>query len=211
MSYRPRGLRRAAAAACLFMLSSGYPARAAERIELVSRVLPGQVSETGGSESTFPASTWGEARQTVSADGRYVVFASESTNLVPGQVDNNFDSDIFLHDRVTGTTRLVSHVPAGPNATGEWGSSDPSISADGRYVAFMSSSSNLTLAPHSNGTFDIFVFDRDTGVVTLVSHGASAPDAAGTGTARRPNLTAGRSGAAPPGRRRGERPRRGQQ
>jgi uncharacterized repeat protein (TIGR01451 family) len=188
MSYRPRGLRRAASAAFLFLLSSWLPVRAAERIELVSRALPGLVSETSGYQSTFPLSS-GVVRQTVSADGRYVVFSSVSSNLIPGQVENNIGADIFLHDRVAGTITLVSHNVANPNATGNSGSSNPSISADGRYVAFSSTASTLRGADF-NSADDVFVFDRDTGVVTLVSHAAGAADSAAGNLSFNPMISA---------------------
>jgi hypothetical protein len=54
----------------------------------------------------------------VSADGRWIVFVSAAPHLVAGQVDTNGATDVFLHDRVSGTTTLVSHVPGAPTTTG---------------------------------------------------------------------------------------------
>jgi Tol biopolymer transport system component len=70
--------------------------------------------------------------QSISADGRYVAFQSIASNLVPG--DTNSTYDIFVHDRQTGQTTRVSIDSNGNQANGQ--SLTPSISADGRYVAF---------------------------------------------------------------------------
>jgi hypothetical protein len=76
----------------------------------------------------------------VSPDGRYVAFESWATNLVTGD-DDTFRSDIFLRDAVLGTTMKVSVTPDGGYANGE--SFEAAVSSDGRYVAFMSSATNL--------------------------------------------------------------------
>src|ERR1700730_14979082 len=78
--------------------------------------------------------------QTMRADGRYVAFDSNASNLVAG--DTNGVSDIFVYDSVTHSTERVSVASDGTQ--GNWYSSEASISADGRYVAFMSGASNLT-------------------------------------------------------------------
>jgi Tol biopolymer transport system component len=100
----------------------------------------------------------------ISADGRYVAFMSWADNLVSG--DTNGDWDIFVHDRQTGATTRVSVATGGGQAVGR--SHNPSISADGRYVAFASSASNL-VSGDTNNHPDIFVHDRQTGVTTRVS------------------------------------------
>ncbi len=101
-----------------------------------------------------------------SSDGRYVAFESGATDLVP--VGSNGLIQIFVHDRQTGTTAQVS-VDSGPNPNeGDRPSNDPSISADGRYVAFESQADNL-VAGDVLGFIDIFVHDRQTGVTTRVS------------------------------------------
>jgi Tol biopolymer transport system component len=91
----------------------------------------------------------------ISADGRYVAFASSAANVVAG--DTNGAMDVFVRDRVAGTTELVSVSSSGQVANG--GSAKPVISADGRYVAFTSGASNL-VANDTNGVADIFVRDR---------------------------------------------------
>ncbi|MCB2188663.1 MAG: hypothetical protein KQJ78_19770 [Deltaproteobacteria bacterium] len=104
------------------------------------------------------------ASAAMSASGRYVAFYSEATNLVTG--DTNGASDIFVHDRQTGQTTRVSVDSAGQEADDF--SSGPGISADGRYVVFSSFATNLVTGD-TNGTYDIFVHDRQTGQTTRVS------------------------------------------
>ena len=106
-------------------------------------------------------------RPSLSADGRFVAFDSEMTNLVPG--DTNAKSDVFVHDRVTGQTTRVSVATGGAQATGDFlGSLKPSLSADGRFVAFVSDALNL-VSGDTNNFLDAFVHDRATGVTTRVS------------------------------------------
>jgi Tol biopolymer transport system component len=99
----------------------------------------------------------------ISGDGRFVAFVSFATNLVPG--DTNDQSDVFVRDRVAGTTERVSLTSAGEQQNGPAGQSVNSagISADGRFVAFDSSASNLVPAD-TNGIVDVFVRDRATAV-----------------------------------------------
>lgn len=104
----------------------------------------------------------------LSADGRYVAFESGSSSLG----GTNFWRDVFVHDRETGQTRLVSASTSGIDAN--FPSQDPSISADGRYVAFTSMASNL-IAGDTNGVTDVFVRDLSTSRTTRVS-----VDSAGT-------------------------------
>ncbi|MBK9925327.1 MAG: PD40 domain-containing protein [Anaerolineales bacterium] len=100
----------------------------------------------------------------ISSDGRYIAFASQATNLVPGDV--NGKSDVFIHDMKTSTTTLVSVGSSGTQWT--MGSTSPSISADGRYVAFRSGDDNL-VSGDTNGCNDIFVRDLYMGITTRVS------------------------------------------
>ncbi|MEE8424848.1 MAG: hypothetical protein V3S11_03420, partial [Elusimicrobiota bacterium] len=93
----------------------------------------------------------------ISANGRYVAFASIATNLVKG--DTNMDTDIFVHDRRTGRTRRVSVRSNGAEAKDF--SYAPAISANGRHVAFESGASNLVNGD-TNDREDVFVHDRTT-------------------------------------------------
>src|SRR5260221_2148307 len=100
----------------------------------------------------------------ISADGRFVVFDSLADNLVPA--DTNAIYDIFVRDRLNGTTERVSVATGG--AEGDNFSVYPSISADGRWVSFLSSATNL-VPGDVNGFGDIFVHDRQSGTTSLVS------------------------------------------
>ena len=100
----------------------------------------------------------------ISADGRFVAFDSSSSNLVSGDTKNY--QDVFVRDRLTGITGRVSVDSSGNQANGN--SYRPAISADGRFVAFSSSASDL-VAGDSNGHIDGFVHDRSTGITELVS------------------------------------------
>jgi Tol biopolymer transport system component len=101
----------------------------------------------------------------ISTDGRYVVFQSSASNLVPG--DTNKVDDIFVRDRTKGTTERVSVSKAG--AGGNHASYGGSISADGRYVAFMSSATNLVPGDTSSLRNDVFVYDRQKRSIERVS------------------------------------------
>ena len=102
----------------------------------------------------------------LSADGRFVVFDSAATNLVPG--DTNGEWDVFVRDRQTGTTQRVSIGPGG--AEGDALSSVGALSADGRFVAFFSGATNL-VPNDTNGVSDVFVRDRHAGTTRRGSLG----------------------------------------
>jgi Tol biopolymer transport system component len=107
----------------------------------------------------------GSNAPSISANGRYVAFHSAASNLVHGDTNRVFD--IFVHDRKTHQTRRVSVSNRGAQANAE-SFGPPSISPDGRYVAFGSLASNL-VAGDANDTTDVFVYDRRTGQVILAS------------------------------------------
>jgi Tol biopolymer transport system component len=121
------------------------------------------------SDSTNPA---------VSADGRYVVFVSDATNLVAG--DTNGVRDVFLHDRMTSATTRVSLDGSGTQANAEScpGIHVPSISGDGRFVAFDSDATNL-VAGDTNGVGDVFLRDLVAGSTARVSIGPAGTQANG--------------------------------
>lgn len=100
----------------------------------------------------------------ISADGRYVAFGSTADNLVPG--DTNFADDVFVRDRLAGTTSRVSVSTAG--GQGSSSSFRPSISADGRYVVF-ESYANTLVPGDTNGSADVFLRDLLTGATSRVS------------------------------------------
>ena len=150
--------------------------------------LSGQQSQTSG--------------KAVSLDGRFVAFQSLATNLDPahplGSCNANANPNqyigqtcpqMYLRDRVSRTTQLISRSVGGQSGNGP--SLDPSISADGRYVAFTSSASNL-VPGDTNAVSDVFVFDRVTGGLTresVTSSGAEAVTLPGNAGSVRPRLT----------------------
>jgi Tol biopolymer transport system component len=94
------------------------------------------------------------AHPVISDDGRYVVFESTASNLVPG--DENAASDVFVHDIKTKTTERISVSTRGDP---DGASGKPAIGPDGRYVAFESLAANL-VAGDANDASDVFVRDR---------------------------------------------------
>lgn len=127
-----------------------------ELVSVSSEGLQGN-DRSGGTNSTVA----------ISADGRYVVFVSLASNLVPGDI--NGLGDVFVRDRQAGTTERVSVSTdgAGANDTSFFDNT-VSISADGRYVAFSSPASNL-VAADTNRRRDVFLRDRLTGTTRRVS------------------------------------------
>jgi len=114
---------------------------------------------SGGVEATV-----GSDSPAISPDGGHVAWVSADTNLVAG--DTNGVRDVFLHDVATGATTRISVAIGGaePNARSDY----PSISADGRYVSFESSATNL-VAGDTNASPDIFVHDTQSGTTTRVT------------------------------------------
>ncbi|MEM7401584.1 MAG: hypothetical protein AAF304_06510, partial [Pseudomonadota bacterium] len=101
----------------------------------------------------------------ISGDGRYVAFMSLANNLVKNK-DDNYQPDIFVHDRVNKTTKLVSKSLEG--TTGNTKSLNPSISKDGGHIVFESFSNNL-IENDENENADIFVYSIDDESIELVS------------------------------------------
>jgi Tol biopolymer transport system component len=134
--------------------------------ELVTRTDIAAVIQPNGSIQDVPDA---------STDGRYVVFTSFASNLVAGDI--NRCSDIFLADRQSGapTLELVSVNSAG--TPGDGCSTRPTISADGRFVAFQSASSNLDAgAPGGAG---IYLRDRQAGTTRRIDLDGATPLDAG--------------------------------
>lgn len=124
----------------------------------VSRITYGMGDTLPNQRSTQPD---------ISADGRYVVFVSEASNLVPN--DTNSYTDVFLYDRQTCITSLLS-VNAAGTGPGNLGSANPTISPDGRYVAFYSAANNLV--PNLTVSIGfIYVRDLQTNTTQLISKG----------------------------------------
>jgi len=119
----------------------------------------------------------------VSADGRFVAFRSEASNIVAG--DTNAATDVFVRDRKNHTTERVSVSSAG--VEGNAASYHASISADGRFVAFYSLASNL-IATDTNSTYDVFVHDRKTHTTGRVSVSSAGEE--GDGSSASPSISA---------------------
>ena len=151
---------------------------------------------SGFMELVTVGSNFGNANSEINADGTQIVF--ESIGDFPGIMDSNNWVDVYVRDRTTGVTTMLSQTAAGGDA-GNGASSDASVSSSGRWVAFASSSDDLGPVD-TNGRTDIFVIDRDpdmngifdegNSVTTLMSkstagvqgdHHSRAPDISGDG------------------------------
>jgi Tol biopolymer transport system component len=145
---------------------------------LVTPAIPAGAGTDGVTTPLPPASRRASKsfsfRPWISADGRFVAFDSDSPALVAG--DTNRVRDVFVHDRATGTTDRVSLAGDGTEADGQ--SQRPTLSADGRYVAFWSDATNL-VAGDTNGEADAFVYDRADRFVRRVSVGPGGVQANG--------------------------------
>jgi Tol biopolymer transport system component len=117
-------------------------------------VVRASVSAAGGQSNDQSSVT--PVSRTISNDGRFVVFGSSATNLVPN--DTNGWSDVFVRDLVSGTTIRVNVSSSGQEAN--FWAGQPTISGDGRFVAYYSAASNL-VANDTNGHEDVFLYDRD--------------------------------------------------
>lgn len=135
-----------------------------DSFELVSRNRAG----TPGNRESYGAA--------FSHDGTVLAFHSSSTNLVEG--DENGLFDVFVRDLGTGSVERVSVTSSGVEADGD--SLQPALSADGRYVAFLSLASNLDAPGDDNAKVDVFVHDRVTHVTKRVSVSSEGRGSAGS-------------------------------
>src|SRR5438093_1388361 len=124
--------------------------------ETVLASVNGAGTGSGNGFSAFPA---------ISADGRFVAFESDASDLIND--DTNLNADIFVRDLKTGTTAMAS-INSASTGGGNGFSVFPAISGDGRFVAFLSSADDL-VASAPLVSFDVFVRDFKTGTTTLVS------------------------------------------
>ena len=168
-------MKQALRAVAIVLSIFGSPFATAGAVVSLERV---SVSSTGvqANSSNYHA--------VISADGRYVAFDSEATNLDPILPDGGgsglgYPDHIYLRDRQAGTTQLISVTPSGMNSNGQ--SELPAISADGRYVGFQSEASNL-VAGDTNANSDVFVRDQQLGSTVRVSVADGGSDTAGGGT-----------------------------
>ncbi len=147
---------------------------------------PGSTIRVSTASDGAQAITGNSTTADTSADGRYIAFRANATDLVASD-PNGDDWDVFLKDAQTGATIMVSRNTTGGGADGE--SDNPAISADGRYVAYQSDASNL-VASDTNGTNDVFVYDRQLQTTTRVSTNSSGAEASGGSGSTQPSISA---------------------
>ena len=146
----------------------------ASTTELVS------VSSSGAQGDNTSGGVW--TRSAISADGRYVAFASYASNLVPG--DTNASSDIFVRDRWNGQTERVSLTNAGLQSDGPDGGWWPSMSSDGRFVAFVETNLDGEALAYTN------VYVRDRVAMTTVRVSSDANGVVGNKMSDIPSISA---------------------
>ena len=158
--------------------SLAAPAQAAkDDLVLVSRA--SGIAGVSGDDSAGGAS--------ISADGRFVAFASAADNL--SDEDDDEFLDVFVRDLLTNSTTLVSRASGAAGAAGNDFADEPSISADGRFVAFISAARNFS-DEDEDGAGDIFVRDLLANTTTLVSRATTATGAAGDRFSAAPSISA---------------------
>ncbi|MBY0277560.1 hypothetical protein K2Z84_19680 [Candidatus Binatia bacterium] len=132
----------------------------------------------GGGDSN--ESSFSKADGDISADGRFVAYQSVASNLVGPGLDTNGSTDVFVYDRQSGTNTLVSRAFGGGGVAANGQSYTPAISANGRFVAFESTATNLLASPTGDGsTSAIYLRDLQLGTTELVSEafGGGFPNA----------------------------------
>jgi Tol biopolymer transport system component len=142
------------------------------------------VSRASGADGTN--GNGGSWDPSVSPYGRFVAFSSNASNLDP--YDSDETSDVFVRDLHTNRTVLASRASGADGAKGNGGSGEPSLSADGRFVAFTSMASNLH-ADDAYSTADVFVRDLQTNSTEVVSRRSGPAGALGGWGAWGPSIS----------------------
>ncbi|MFC1549279.1 TolB family protein [Nitrospirota bacterium] len=165
------------------LLMAGCGGGSSDSIIISSVSLPSTITLVSVNSVDGTQGNMGAFNADISTSGRYVVFDSRSYALVEG--DTNDDYDVFVCDMHTGTVKLISNAADGTEgeSTGEY----PSISGDGRYVAFHSTSENI-VAGDNNVSPDVFLRDLMTDTVTLLSINA-ADSSQGDSTSENPTIS----------------------
>ena len=143
----------------------------------------------GNTERVSVTSTGGQANGSshgpaISADGRFVAFESDAQNLLPVADPFSFVDQIYVHDRVTGTTEIIS-----VNDTGQPGNSlntQPDISGDGRFVVFSSFADNLVSGVQSG--LQVYLRDRSAGTIERITEDAAGEPGDGSSVTPKVNL-----------------------
>jgi archaellum component FlaF (FlaF/FlaG flagellin family) len=153
-------MKRAVALHLCSLVAASYGSLASAQVTTLA-----SVDSSGGQGNGISGAT------AITPDARYVVFDSDATNLVPG--DTNTWGDVFVRDRYAGTTERISVDSSGTQGSNfSWSGS---ISADGRYVSFLSAAPDL-VPGDTNGMPDVFVRDRQLGLTTRVSVASSGSE-----------------------------------
>jgi hypothetical protein len=151
--------------------------RVTDAMSLISRAFndPMRTASTASTTTHFRS-----ARRVMSDDGRFVVYSSGASNLVAGFIDNNgalsgFGGyDAYVYDRVTQSNTLISRSAINPNAGADGDTYVPSISGNGRLIAFDAVGEGLVAGflPYAadENNHNIFTYDQTTGQIELVTH-----------------------------------------
>jgi Tol biopolymer transport system component len=122
----------------------------------------------------------------ISGDGRYVAFQSDANNLSGDDVDTV--TNVYVRDMVAGTTEFVSRAGSSASDGGTAGSRYPSISRDGRWVAFESDANNLS-TDDSDVVINVYLRDTLNDTTELVSRAGSTPNDGGNGFSESPDVS----------------------
>jgi Tol biopolymer transport system component len=152
--------------------------RVADTTTLVSRAADAATVGNGDSDHV-----------NLSADGRFLAYTSRATNLVDGTTDGNGASDVFLYDRTTGASTLVSHASSSSSTTSNGDSLAPRISADGSWVVYPSNATDLVTGQSGPQNFNVFLYSRVSGTSTLVSHATGSTTTAASGESGTPSIS----------------------
>lgn len=127
---------------------------------------------------------------TMTPDGRWVLFRSSAADVVPGVSDSNGTADVFLFDRTTGSSILVSRSRDAANQAANGSSFGTGLSDDGRYVLFESTATDIAPVSDFINTNDLFLFDRVTAAVTLITSYSTFPGSTAPGQVQVSRLSA---------------------
>ena len=150
--------------------------RATNTLTLISKGLNGADANGGSGALAADGNSQTVSPMSISANGQYIAFESSASNLVANDQNTNGRVDIFVYNTINQTIERVSVAANGGDPDGS--STNPSISANGQYVAFSSFADNL-VAGDTNGVADIFVYDLLTNTTTRVSVAADGSQANG--------------------------------
>lgn len=139
--------------------------------------------------STGPNGPTNGSPESVSNDGRFVVYSTPASDVVIGESNPGGYNNVYLRDNLTKTTILVSHAADSPTTSGNGNSYFGVISGDGSRIAYMSTATDLVPGTTGGISYNIYVYDVATATNTLVSHQAGSPTVRGSGVADTPRIS----------------------